>query len=483
MRPAGFLIVLFTILALVAFSIAIAFGWAVIRADNMKDLQVSVLLGAAGTILFLFAILGAWATVHLRLVRPIETLTREIETLAHANTVRKIEMPEGHLMGGLSEAVQLLIERVIAARAERQEAVEAALERGDTYQRRLETILLDLSEGVIVCNLDNRVLLYNQAATHILKQPEALGLGRRLFGLFERAPILEVLEDLKARQRGDKTRKLRTRRLVTCDRLDGGAKVDAHLALICSDEVETEGYVLTFASAADTGDEAGEALPPRPEFYDFDLFKRQPEREIADIPLKELRCVVFDTETTGLEPSNGDELISIGAVRIVNGRIVRGETFEQLINPGRKIPKSSTRFHGLTDKDVKDEPDAGTVLPRFHRFCGRAVLVAHNAAFDMRFLELKEKVSGVSFQNPVLDVLLLSAFLHDHMSDHSLNATAERMGVEVSGRHTALGDAMTTAAIFLAMLDPLGERGVVTLGDALKVSSRQVKIRKMQAKF
>ena len=134
-------------------------------------------------------------------------------------------------------------------------------------------------------------------------------------------------------------------------------------------------------------------------------------------------------------------------------------------------------------RSVKDEPDAGTVLPRFHRFCGRAVLVAHNAAFDMRFLELKEKVSGVSFQNPVLDVLLLSAFLHDHMSDHSLNATAERMGVEVSGRHTALGDAMTTAAIFLAMLDPLGERGVVTLGDALKVSSRQVKIRKMQAKF
>ena len=196
-----------------------------------------------------------------------------------------------------------------------------------------------------------------------------------------------------------------------------------------------------------------------------------------------MRRVVLDTETTGLEPSNGDEMISIGAVRIVNGRIVRGETFEQLIDPGRRIPKSSTRFHGLTGKDVKGKPDAGAVLPRFHCFCGRAVLVAHNAAFDMRFLELKEKASGVSFTNPVLDVLLLSAFLHDHMSDHSMNATAERLGVEVSGRHTALGDAMTTAAIFLAMLGPLETRGVVTLGDALKVSSRQVKIRKMQARF
>jgi DNA polymerase-3 subunit epsilon len=109
--------------------------------------------------------------------------------------------------------------------------------------------------------------------------------------------------------------------------------------------------------------------------------------------------------------------------------------------------------------------------------------VAHNAAFDMKFLELKEKQSGVTFTNPVLDVLLLSAFLHDHTADHSLNATAERLGVDISGRHTALGDAMTTAAIFLAMLEPLAARGVITLGDALDVSSRQVKLRKMQAKF
>jgi DNA polymerase-3 subunit epsilon len=82
-----------------------------------------------------------------------------------------------------------------------------------------------------------------------------------------------------------------------------------------------------------------------------------------------------------------------------------------------------------------------------------------------------------------LDVLLLSAFLHDHTEDHSLNATAERLGIDISGRHTALGDAMMTAAIFLAMLEPLAARGVITLGDALDVSSRQVKLRKMQAKF
>jgi len=485
MRPAAFLAVLFAILGLVALCIATAFGWAVTTAESAKDLQHAVLLGGAGAVLFLFMIAGAWATLHLRLARPIEAITREIETLSHAKRVRQIEVTDGHLTGGLFDAVQHLIARYIAARTRRQDAIDTALDRGDAYKRRLETILFDLSEGVIVCNLDNRMLLYNQAAMRILKRPEALGLGRRLFGLFERKPILKAVEELTAKQRGDKTRKLRTRRLVKCDRLDSGALIDAQLALICSDEIETEGYVLTFTQAADAGhdDDDDDALPPRPEFYDFDLFKLQPEYEISEIPLKELRCVVFDTETTGLEPSKGDEIISIGAVRIVNGRSVSGETFYQLVNPGKEIPKASIKFHGITDKDVKDKPDASAVLPRFNRFCGRAALVAHNAAFDMKFLELKEKISGVSFTNPVLDVLLLSAFLHDHTADHSLNATAERLGIDISGRHTALGDAMTTAAIFLAMLEPLAARGVITLGDALDVSSRQVKIRKMQAKF
>jgi DNA polymerase-3 subunit epsilon len=483
MRPGLFLAILFALLSFIAIAFAAAFGWAALNTELLEQPQNAILIGAAGVVLFLFAVAGTWAALHLRLVRPIEFLTREVQTLSHARKMRQIDMPEGHLTGELSHALQELIAKFITARTKRQEAIDTAVERGDTYKRRLETILLDLSEGVIVCNLDNRVLLYNQSAVEILGRPESLGLGRRLFSLFEREPIIEALNDLTALQRGDKTRKLRARRKIECKRHDGGEEIEAWFALICSDEVETEGYVLTFPSTAETVGEMADVLPPRPEFYDFDLFRREPSRKGRDVPLKELRCVVFDTETTGLQPSAGDEIISIGAVRVTNGRIVRSETFEKLIDPGMKIPKASIRFHGITDKDVKGKPDAKTVLPQFHRFCGTAALVAHNAAFDMKFLELKEKVSGVRFTNPVLDILLLSAFLHDHTADHSMNAMAERFGIEITGRHTALGDAMTTALIFLAILDPLADRGVVTLGDAFRAQREQVKIRKMQAQF
>ncbi|MEM8743973.1 MAG: exonuclease domain-containing protein [Pseudomonadota bacterium] len=483
MRPALFLVLLFSALGLIAVGMAVAFGWAVLNAQDPETLQGTLLIGAAGLVIFLFALIGVWALVQLRILQPIDALAREVQTLTHAQSPRQIELPEGHMTGELGQSLQELIAKFIDARTKRQEAIDTALERGDTYKRRLETILLDLSEGVIVCNLDNRILLYNQAAMRILKRPESLGLGRRLFALFEREDILKALAELADKQRADTTRKLRITRTITCNRLDGGETREAQLALICSDEVETEGYVLTFVPDAASLDDTDTTLPPRPEFYDFDLFKCPPDRDVMDIPLKEIRYVVFDTETTGLNPSQGDELVSIGAVRIVNNHIVSGETFEQLIHPGKKIPKTSTRFHGITDEHVKGKPKAQAVLPQFHRFCGRAVLVAHNAAFDMKFLELKEKASGVSFTNPVLDVLLLSAFLHDHTEDHSLGATAERLGVEVSDRHSALGDAATTGAILLAMLGPLEERGVVTLGDALDVSSKQVKIRKMQARF
>ncbi len=209
----------------------------------------------------------------------------------------------------------------------------------------------------------------------------------------------------------------------------------------------------------------------RPEYYDFDLFLESgATRALQERRLSELAYTAFDTETTGLEPSAGDEIISIGAVRIVNGRLLKNEVFEQLVDPRRSLSRESAAIHGIGAEALQGQPVIEQVLPVFQRFCEDSVLVAHNAAFDMRFFQLKEASSGVRFTQPVLDTLLLSAAVHPSHADHRLESIAERLGVRLIGRHTALGDALLTGEIFLKLLPLLAERGVATLGEALAAS-------------
>ena len=216
----------------------------------------------------------------------------------------------------------------------------------------------------------------------------------------------------------------------------------------------------------------------RPEYYDFDLFR------VADSAqgwlgqrLCNLSYTVFDTETTGLEPSAGDRIISIGAVRIVNGRLLKQEVYEQLVDPQRSVPRDSIRIHGIRPADLAGQPTLRQALPGFHRFSEDTVLVAHNAAFDMRFLELAETETGVRFAQPVLDTLLLSAVVHRNQQDHSLEAIAERLGVAMVGRHTALGDALVTSDIFLKLVTLLAEQGIATLRDAIDASKETYYVR------
>ncbi|MDP2018662.1 exonuclease domain-containing protein [Hydrogenophaga sp.] len=211
----------------------------------------------------------------------------------------------------------------------------------------------------------------------------------------------------------------------------------------------------------------------RPEYYDFDLFKTTEQtRSLDERRLIDLVYTVFDTETTGLEPSMGDEIIQIGAARIVNGKLLRQECFEQLVDPQRAIPAASIPIHGIQPSMVVGQPKIGEVLPAFHAFAQDTVLVAHNAAFDMRFLQLKEQATGVVFDQPVLDTLLLSAVVHPNQDSHRLEAIAERFGVPVIGRHTAMGDAMVTAEIFIKLIPLLAQQGIHTLGQAREAAQK-----------
>lgn len=216
------------------------------------------------------------------------------------------------------------------------------------------------------------------------------------------------------------------------------------------------------------------ATESRPTYYDFDLFAAsEARRDRNSTPLSALAFTVFDTETTGLDPAGGDEILQIGATRIVNGRLLEGERFDALIDPGRSIPEAGIAIHGITPAMVRGCPPATVVLPAFRAFVADTVLVGHNVAFDLSFLTRKEAATGVAFDMPVLDTLILAGLVHPGEASHGLDETARRLGLpETTARHTALGDALVTAGILMRLIPLLAQRGIVTLGDARAEAER-----------
>ncbi|MFN3368350.1 MAG: exonuclease domain-containing protein [Thermus sp.] len=204
--------------------------------------------------------------------------------------------------------------------------------------------------------------------------------------------------------------------------------------------------------------------PPRAEVFDLSLL-HAPE-ELEEAPLEGLLYTAFDLETTGLDPEK-DAIIALGAVHILGKKVLRHEVFEALVNPGRPIPKASTEIHGLTWEMLREKPKLEEVLPGFRLFLEDTVLLAHNGAFDMAFL----KRVGLH-QPPLVDTLLRSHLLFPDLQDHRLETLAERFGVPVIGRHTALGDALMTAEVFAGMVPLLKARGYRTLGEVLRACAR-----------
>jgi DNA polymerase-3 subunit epsilon len=167
-----------------------------------------------------------------------------------------------------------------------------------------------------------------------------------------------------------------------------------------------------------------------------------------------MREIVLDTETTGMDPFEGDRLIEIGCVELEN-QIPTGKTYHQYINPARDVPPDAVAVHGITTEFLKDKPLFEAVYEGFLSFIGDGVLIIHNAEFDMKFInyELNKVGYGSIDNNNVVDTLALARKKFPG-SPASLDALCRRFGVDLSERelHGALLDAQLLAEVYLELL-------------------------------
>ena len=182
-------------------------------------------------------------------------------------------------------------------------------------------------------------------------------------------------------------------------------------------------------------------------------------------PLGETSFVVLDLETTGGVPGP-DSVIEVGAVRVAGGRLL--ESFTSLVKPAHAIPPFVSRLTGITEAMVADAPPMSAVLPRFLAFAGDAVLVAHNAAFDLAYLNAAQQaLAGRPLDAPVVCTLRLARRLLSHLRRRSLDAVAAELGVACFGRHRALPDAKIAAEILCIFLERALDRGIDRIDEFL----------------
>ena len=190
------------------------------------------------------------------------------------------------------------------------------------------------------------------------------------------------------------------------------------------------------------------------------------------------RLVVVDTETTGLSPTDGHAIIEVATVAISEGAI--GETWSSLIRPGRAIPAEASAVHGITDAMVAEAPAPETVGAELRRRCGEQTLVFHNAPFDLPFLAALLRAAGQPpLLNPVVDTLGLARGLMGP-GGNSLGALAARLGLPREPQHRALGDALTTARLFQALVvrweeKRKGELGALSLAELAALSQDAIR--------
>ncbi|MBO7745552.1 3'-5' exoribonuclease [Paenibacillus sp. MWE-103] len=196
------------------------------------------------------------------------------------------------------------------------------------------------------------------------------------------------------------------------------------------------------------------------------MSKEQRKDSIMDQLLDEMEVVVFDLETTGFYPTNGDEILSFGAVLLRGNRIVEEQSFYSLVNPKRRVPKHITELTGITNDMASDAPDLMQVLHDFMEFVGKRLLIAHASGHDKQFLNSALwRTSKVNLTHRVLDTIMVAKWLEPELAGYGLDDLLEQNGIEITRRHHALEDSRMTAQLWLHYLRRMLDRNVATLGD------------------
>ncbi len=194
---------------------------------------------------------------------------------------------------------------------------------------------------------------------------------------------------------------------------------------------------------------------------------------------RSLNYVIFDLETTGLN-LNRDRVVSAAAYRVVDGRIALGDVFSSLVSPGREIPSSAVKIHGIMPSMVDDAPSFTEVFEKFLGYLGTDILVGYHVGFDLHFLNIyMRQAHGFPVQNLVLDAqsMCRKVCLPPHLrryagrlkGNQDLDTVARHFDIEIQERHTALGDALATAMIFQRILLEIEKTGAGQLKNLLAV--------------
>lgn len=422
------------------------------RAGAPDLLDAFVFSGLFSVFLLLALVAGIWLLFDENIAKPIERIAAQMRARAHAGVTVEMDLEAARYLGDLAPAAQAVAGQLTDTAMSTAEKVATETAQLAADRERLTALLTEIPVAMILVNPQHRIVLYDGQAAAVLAQIAHPRLRASLFDYLERDAIEAAYRKL-----------VKTGREVTCTVRSVTHQQSFEIRL--KPLGNAPGYMLTI----DTSTAEIEPDESRPLVYDFDLLDTPGDELIEDRPISDLCFVVFDTETTGLLPHK-DEVVQIGAVRVLRGRIIAGEVLNLLVDPGIPIPPASTLVHKVTNAMVAGAPDIAEAGRIFHRFASDAVIVAHNAPFDMAFLRRHAEAMGVTWDHPILDTVLLSAVVFGASETHTLDALCDRLGVTIPEpmRHTALGDARATAEALCALLPMLTARGMHTFGDVIR---------------